>query len=109
MNDNNAPIGEEWWTDDQRDLVQDVSSVWIKKKFETVAGIWLSMNGGRILRKLQKGEKIPDGATLDNTAWDHEHCALCWQKISEYTTDQHEGYTDGEKWLRMDCHDKYIK
>jgi hypothetical protein len=80
MNEDNAPIGEEWWTEDQKDLVQDFSSVWIRKKFEIVAGIWLPMNGGRILRKLQKGEKIPDGAALDNTAWDHEHCALCWQK-----------------------------
>ena len=57
MNEENAQIGEEWWTDDQKDVVQDFSSVWIKKRFEAVAGIWQPMNGGRMLRKLQKKAK----------------------------------------------------
>jgi len=109
MNDNNAPIGEEWWTDDQRDLVQDISSVWTKKRFTTIPGYWISVDQGRMLRKLQNEEKVPEGATLDEAAWDHEHCALCWQKISENPLYQQEGYTDGDNWLCIDCHDKYIK
>lgn len=108
MNENKSPA-EEWWTDDQEALVEDVSSVWTRKTFEKVPGIWFNMDGGRILRKLSKDEEIPAGAVLDITAWDHEHCALCWQTISEYPTHQKEGYTDGENWLCIECYDKYIE
>ena len=108
MSENSRPATEEWWTENQKALVEDLSSVWIKKKFEKVPGIWISMDGGKILRKLSKDEKIPEGVVLDKAAWDHEHCALCWQKISEYRTDQQEGYTDDENWLCVECHDKYI-
>jgi hypothetical protein len=107
MDENNSP-GEEWWTDDQKALVEDVSSVWTRKTFEKVPGIWINMDGGRILRKLTKDEEMPSGAVVDDTAWDHEHCALCWQTISEYPSDQPEGYTDGDNWLCLECHHKYI-
>ena len=100
MDENNNPIGEEWWTNDRINIVQDRSIVWTKKRFETVAGIWIPIDGGgRILRKAEKREEIPEGATLDIAAWDHEHCMLCWQTISEHPSYQQEGYTDGEKWL----------
>ena len=44
--------------------------------FVTVPGVWIAMNEGRALRKLEPGETIPDGATLDSNAWDHEHWSL---------------------------------
>ena|ERR1700722_6221909 len=110
MNENNDPNEEELWINDRMDIIQDRSIVWTKKRFETAAGIWISLEGGgRMLRKAKKGEEIPEGATLDKAAWDHEHCMLCWQTISEHPSYQQEGYTDGEKWLCIDCHDKYIK
>ncbi len=36
---------------------------------------------------------------------DHEHCEFCWQRISEYNGDEHEGYTDDaqEHWVCMAC------
>ena len=108
MHENNSP-GEEWWTDDQKALVEDVSSVWTRKKFEKVPGIWINMDGGRILRKLSKDEEMPSDAIVDDTARDHEHCALCWQTISEYPSDQPEGYTDGDNWLCLECYHKYIE
>jgi hypothetical protein len=106
--DQNTHPAEEWWTDDQKALVEDPSSVWTRKKFEKVAGIWIKMDGGRMLRKMSEDEKIPEGAVLDAFAWDHEHCELCWQKISEYPSDQPEGYTDGYYWLCLECYHKYI-
>jgi hypothetical protein len=57
-------------------------------------------------RKISLIEKIIKRA--DNTAWDHEHCELCWATISEYLVHQQEGYTDGKEWLCIECHDKYI-
>lgn len=42
---------------------------------------------------------------LPHGSWDHEHCALCWEKISQYEGDQHEGYVtaDGLRWVCEDC------
>lgn len=110
MNENNAPNEEELWMNDRMDIIQDRSLVWTKKRFETVEGIWIPIEGGgRILRKAEKGEEIPEGAALDKTAWDHEHCMLCWQTISEHPSYQQEGYTDGKRWLCVDCYNKHIK
>ena len=109
MDENNRPILEDWWTPDQIELVEDVSRHWIKAQFVTVPGVWIPMVGGRVLRKLEPGEAIPDNATLDANAWDHEHCRLCWQKISENLADQQEGYQDGDDWLCVECYNKYIR
>jgi hypothetical protein len=108
MNENTDRPIEKWWTDDQKALVENLSPIWLRKSFEKVPGIWITINGGKLLRKLSKDEQIPEGAVLDKGAWDHERCALCWQTISEYPTDQQEGYFDGGNWLCMECYSKYI-
>jgi hypothetical protein len=109
MNENNLHPPEDWWSDDQKALVWNTSPIWKRQKFQSTAGVWIPLNGGgRLLRKFSKDDQIPEGAVLDNSAWDHENCALCWQKISEYPTDQHDGYINGESWLCEGCYDKYI-
>lgn len=108
MCESESNVSEEWWTDDQKDLVEDPSRHWKKEAFTISPGYWISINSGRMLRKLGKNDSLPDGAILDANAWDHEHCALCWQKISKYPGDQQEGYFDGEDWLCIDCYNKYI-
>jgi hypothetical protein len=108
MDENRNPIREDWWTPDQIELVEDVSRYWIKVRFVTVPGVWIPMERGRALRKLVSGEAIPEGATLDANAWDHEHCSLCWQKISENSGDLQEGYRSEDDWLCEECFKKYI-
>lgn len=108
MNEGNPHPPEDWWTNDQKALICDVSSLWIRKAFSKVPGIWVHLNaGGKLLRKHSNNEQIPDPGVLDNTAWDHEHCALCRQKISEFPTDQPEVCTNGSNWLCIPCYDKY--
>ncbi len=36
---------------------------------------------------------------------DHEHCVICWQKISRYDGDDREGYTDDTAyyWVCAAC------
>ena len=40
---------------------------------------------------------------------DHEHCDLCWVKISEYPDDIHEAYSSnqGQFWVCPECYEKY--
>jgi hypothetical protein len=108
MNENKRRIIEEWWTDDQKALVEDASALWVRTRFEKVPGYWVPINGGKMLTKVSKDEKIPERAVVENTTWDHENCELCRQTISEYHTHQQEGYTDGKSWLCVDCYNNYI-
>src|ERR1700732_1031210 len=108
MAEKKSTVKEDWWTDWQRELVEDDLRIWIKEKFKVTAGYWIIQNGSKILGKLIKGEVLPKGATLDHDAWDHEHCGLCWTKISENNKDQQEGYTDGKEWLCLECYERYI-
>jgi len=108
MSGGKSYIIEEWWNDSQIELVKDSSRIWIRTKFKTVVGFWILKDDGKILGKVSDHEKLPPDAIIDNTAWDHEHCGLCWEKISEYDNDQHEGYNDGKEWLCIQCFDKYI-
>jgi len=89
MNDNKFPA-QEWWTDEQKAIVEDRSSVCEKRSFKTCLAIG-SPSMVVNCSKFRKDENIREGAVLDNAAWDHEHCALCWQTISEHPTHQQDG------------------
>lgn len=108
MNEMKSYVLEEWWTDSQIELVKDLSRIWVKKRFEKVPGVWIFENGQRILAKLSQHEELREGGVIDFTAWDHEHCELCWDKISENINDNQEGYTDENEWLCLECYNKYI-
>jgi len=101
-------IIENWWTLSQIELVKDTSRVWVKKTFKTTSGFWTEIDGGKLLGKTSNNEAIPPGAIADNTAWDHEHCELCFETISDKEGYQPEGYTDGKEWLCTDCYNKYL-
>ena len=100
---------EEWWTDLQIELVKDSSRNWYKNRFRRTTGFWiLRQDGSKLLSKISIDEELPKDAIIDNTAWDHEHCELCFDKISESVGNQQEGYTDGNSWLCIDCYNKYL-
>jgi hypothetical protein len=106
--DGNTNLTEDWWMEWQTELAQDMSRVWTKTKFQKTAGYWISFDGSRLLGKVKENESLPGDAVPEANAWDHEHCGLCFQKISEYPGDQAEGYFDCNDWLCVECFDKYI-
>jgi len=104
MADKNYII-ENWWTPSQIEIVKDTFRVWTKKEFKTTSGFF---DGGKLLGKTSNHEAIPPDAVVDSTAWDHEHCELCFETISDNEGYQHEGYTDGKEWLCVNCYGKYL-
>jgi hypothetical protein len=108
MTEKKQPSLEPWWTASQAELVKDSSRNWERKMFKAVAGFWTFENGTKVLSKLSQHDHLSEGAVIDNSAWDHEHCELCWAKISEVEGSQPEGYTDGKEWLCVNCYDTYI-
>jgi hypothetical protein len=101
-------IEEEWWRPDQVKLANDASRIWEKRAFAVQPGYSIKCQGGRLLSRLAPDETIPEGATLEPGAWDHEHCGLCFKKITEKGGDFQEGYTDGRDWVCPECYGKYL-
>lgn len=101
-------LTEDWWRPDQIELANDTSKTWELKRFRNVPGFWTIIGGQRILGKLSEHTELPPDSIVNNRAWDHEHCYLCFETISEYENAKNEGYTNGKNWLCIECHEKYI-
>jgi hypothetical protein len=108
MNEDNKHIIEEWWTKSQINLVKDSFRIWIKKAFKSTSGFWTQPTGAKLPSKTSQHDVIPEDAIIENTAWNHEHCELCFETISDHGDFQREGYTDNKAWLCIDCFNKYI-
>ena len=89
-------------------MVKDVSRKWELKVFKSTIGIWHPAPEGRLLSKYVEGENLQEGAVIDPNAWDHEHCELCFETISDHGNSQKKGYTDGKAWVCEKCYDTYI-
>jgi len=95
---------ESWWAPWQVELVEDRTRAWQKIQFQPSGAIEIVVNGIRLLRKAESGEA---GAQAGD--WDHEHCSLCWGKISLLPSDEPEGFTDGKNWLCKSCFSNYVE
>jgi len=58
--------------------INQFNRLWEKKRVKVVPGFWILNDGTKVLGKVSQHEHLPEGAMLDNMAWDHEHCELCW-------------------------------
>jgi hypothetical protein len=47
----------------------------------------------------------PWAPPVDNPAWDHDHCEVCWVELSQsYPNTEREGYVDDEnRWVCATC------
>ena len=99
---------ETWWTDWQLALVEDRSRLWRQEAFQPHDGLAHSADGTRLMRKRPPGEPPAPNEAIVEAGWDHEHCALCWEKIATYEGCQHTGMTDGNDWLCITCYQRYI-
>jgi len=80
------PYLDGYWGE-RAELVYDAARVWVRAEF-------------RPRDSVRQGKVISGG-------WDHEHCRICWEKISEST--QPFGYHDqDEDWVCESCYEKYV-
>jgi hypothetical protein len=109
MREKKKPLTEEWMTPSQKEIVLDESLVWQKNRFKSTDGYWVEYKGGKILGRISDISELPPGAIIEKNAWNHEHCSLCWETISEELNYQHEGFTNGKDWLCEKCYKEYIE
>jgi len=102
----NKEPSESWWTPQQLQLVMDRSRRWVKRDFLPSDAIMIEVNGTKLTRK-----SIPEesgSGVLIKDGWDHEHCSLCWKKISLSIADEKAGFVDGRDWLCEECFNAFI-
>jgi hypothetical protein len=59
----------------------------------------------QMLRKVQQGQKVPDGAQVVTDGWDHEHCQLCNKHIDPGD----DAFTNKDGlWICLTCFDNYV-
>ena len=108
MTDPNKTPNVDWMIPSQLDIVKNRSRTWTKQTFDSSQAYWTTANGTKIKGKVSEIKELPPDAIIEDKGWDHEHCAFCYETISEYPNYQHEGYTDGKDWLCVKCYSEYI-
>src|SRR4051812_34201613 len=103
------PPNEEWWTPQQIVLVEDRSRGWRLTSFEVSNAVALESDNQTAVGKREPNDGIATAARIVPGGWDHEHCALCWRKISLLAGADPSGYTDGQDWVCGGCYEKFIK
>jgi len=99
---------EDWWSPQQLDVVEDRSRRWVLRQFEPSDTIAFPFEGQTIARRREPDEAVPSGARVVPGGWDHVHCAVCWQKISQLSGSERSGYTDDRDWVCRTCYERYI-
>lgn len=103
---------EGWWTREQRELVEDASIAWRTAEFAPRDAWRVPFSDSHAFVPYETyadPATRPEGCELVAGGWDHEHCALCWEKIMAEPHGQPEGYTDGKhRWLCFACFERFV-
>jgi hypothetical protein len=100
------PFIDGYWGQ-RAELALDARRVWERREFEKGDALRYPAPGGGFLLTKNTPD-APPGGELIRAAWDHEHCAICWQKISG--EDQPVGYLSApESWVCEECYVNYVE
>src|SRR6476661_6606536 len=99
----NHPV-ESWWAPWQLALVEDRARVWQRAQFAASGAVEVVVDGQRLIRTVAPGE-----VATQSEGWDHEHCALCYGKISLVQPNDSVGYFNGADWLCVECFTTFME
>lgn len=86
---------------------------WKRTKFEPEDAMVYRHRGlvwvGKAVKSTQAEQLAEAGPPeIIENAWEHEHCAICWEKIAEYA--QTHGYRDQlGTWICERCYEEYVQ
>jgi len=101
-------LNDESWNHIQIQLMEDRSRRWKLVPFAPSDAVQLSNGGQTIIGPMINFDELPEDARIIKDGWDHEHCSLCWKKISLIEGYEQMAYTDGKDWLCSECYEKYV-
>jgi hypothetical protein len=91
-------------------IVFDTTKHWREQVFKPDDVIEYLSGGKKVIGKVGQLPSFPvdgEGKTIQG-GWDHEHCAICWETISQLA--QPAGYTSQEgDWICKKCYSAYVQ
>jgi hypothetical protein len=100
--------GSEWKLADIRESIAYCKPYSWNKQLWTARDALVDRNGRRT--SLYVGQNYdPAKVDLVKGGWDHDHCEICWWELYESEDTEHgTGFTNGQDWLCIECHTKFI-
>ena len=96
------PQLDSYWGE-RAELVFDRSLVWKDQEYVAPDGVWIERS--RTMRPFS-GE-VPDGGVLVKGGWDHEHCEICCDSISQQTNPIGV-FAEPYHWICKECYRRFI-
>jgi hypothetical protein len=87
-------------------LVLDRNRQWKERAFEPVDAVAYERAGDALVGNATN-QNLPEGGTLVKGGWDHEHCDICWEKISPHT-DPIAVFSEPDHWICRKCYEKFV-
>jgi hypothetical protein len=99
------PYIDGYWGE-RAELVLDETRSWEKRRFNRTDAVGYPGPEGSWLVTRSLPES-PSGGDIISGAWAHEHCAICWETISQHG--QPEGYFNAPNtWICPKCYTTYV-
>ena len=96
-----------WWTLEQLDIVRDSRRTWTEVQFRPELAVKVESTDFVMLRKVRAADDSAAPGALVEGGWDHEHCTLCWTKISE-RPEAGLAYWSDDDWLCRECYERFF-
>jgi hypothetical protein len=87
-------------------LVLDHQRQWSEQRFEPVDAVAYKRAADTLVGKATN-QDVPEGGTLIKGGWDHEHCEICWEKISPQT-EPVGMFSEPDHWICCKCYEKFV-
>lgn len=87
-------------------LVLDRKRIWTQRTFGPSDAISYKGPDSTVVAEATH-PSLPEGGTVIKNGWDHEHCELCWEKISSWT-DPVAMFSEPNHWICRACHKNFV-
>lgn len=91
---------------ERAELVLGFNRSWAERRFEPGDAVRYPSGAGYVLVRASN-HTSPPGSDNVKGAWDHEHCEICWAKISPQT-DPIGVFSEPDHWVCRECYAKYV-
>lgn len=88
---------------DRAELALDRSLIWREREYQAPDAVWFERS--RTMRPFS--DEIPDGGVLVKGGWNHEHCQICWETISQQTNPIGL-FAEPNHWICKECYARFI-
>jgi hypothetical protein len=96
------PLFDGYWGE-RAELALNRLLEWREREYVAPDAVWFERS--RTMRPFS-GD-VPEGGVLVKSGWDHEHCQICWETISQQTNPVGV-FAEPDYWICKDCYSRFV-